>query len=152
MLKKLEFKQTFIDPLSVFYGIPTEDQTETLFNLFRDNPPEVLSRAVEIVQQEYKYKTFPAPAYLHQAIDESRAEYAYINRDFKEDTCDTCYGMGMYLEKKYDEFYRQEKELAVFCTCPAGQKLRRTQREHYKKHKYYRNKAKIHEIPQEDPY
>ena len=120
MLKKLEFKKVFIDPLAVFYEPPNEDQTETLFNLFKDNPPEVLSRAIEIIQQEYKYKTFPVPSYIHKAVDEARAEYSYINRDFKQSDCETCYGMGMCLEKKFDEFYNMEKDIAVFCTCPAG--------------------------------
>ena len=152
MLKKVEFRKLFISPLSIFYEEPTPDQADTLFDLFKDRTPEVLTRAVEIIQEEYPYKTFPNPFHLHQAIDQAQGEYSYLVQDPTREDCDKCYGMGIKLVEKFDEFYRENKDFAVPCDCSSGAKRKKAWGEHYKKHRYYRVKAGITEIPQEDPY
>ena len=152
MLKKIEFRKLFISPLSVFYEEPTPDQADTLFQLFKDRPPEVLTRAVEIIQQEYPYKTFPNPFHIHQAIDQAQGEYSYLIREITKEDCDKCYGMGIKLVEKFDEFYNENRKFAVPCDCSYGAKIKKTWGDHYKKHKYYRVKAGITEIVEEDPY
>ena len=152
MLKKLEFKQIFIDPLAVFYGIPTEDQADNLFLMFQDRAPEILQRAVELIRQDYPYKTFPNPSNIYQAMDEAQAEYSYLTRTITDEECSDCYGMGRRIVEKFDEFYHRPHKIAVPCHCPAGDRIRKAWREHDKKHKYRHAKARLTEIKEEDPY
>ena len=152
MLKRTEFRKLFISPLSVFYEEPTPDQALAIFDLFKDRPPDVLTRAVGIIREEYPYKTFPNPFHLHQAIDQAQGEYSYLIREITKEDCDKCYGMGIKLVERFDEFYRENKDFAVPCDCSSGAKRKKAWGDHYKKHRYYRVKAGITEIPQEDPY
>jgi len=152
MLKRTEFRKLFISPLSVFYEEPTPDQALAIFDLFKDRPPDVLTRAVGIIREEYPYKTFPNPFHLHQAIDQAQGEYSYLIREITKEDCDKCYGMGIKLVERFDEFYRENKDFAVPCDCSSGAKRKKAWGDHYKKHRYYRVKAGITEIPKEDPY
>ena len=152
MLKRLEFNDIFLNPLAVFYESPTEDQADTLFQLFKDRAPDVLVRAVEIIRQEYPYKTFPNPFHIHQAMDQAQGEYSYLIREITKEDCDKCYGMGIKLVEKFDEFYGENKYFAVPCDCSSGAKRKKAWGDHYKKHRYYRVKAGITEIAEEDPY
>jgi len=152
MLKRTEFRKLFISPLSVFYEEPNEDQALAIFDLFKDRPPEVLTRAVDIIREEYPYKTFPNPFHLHQAMDQAMGEYSYFVREITKEDCDKCYGMGIKLVEKFDEFYRENKDFAVPCDCSSGAKIKKAWGDHYKKHRYYRVKAGITEIAEEDPY
>jgi len=152
MLKRTEFRKLFISPLSVFYEEPTPDQALAIFDLFKDRPPDVLTRAVGIIREEYPYKTFPNPFHLHQAIDQAQGEYSYLIREITKEDCDKCYGMGIKLVERFDEFYRENKDFAVTCDCSSGAKRKKAWGDHYKKHRYYRVKAGITEIPKEDPY
>jgi len=152
MLKKSEFRKLFINPLSVFYEEPTEDQAENLFNMFKDKHPEILTRAVEMIREDYPYKTFPNPFHIHQAIDRATGEYSYLTQETTEEDCDKCYGMGIVLVERFDEFYGENRKFSVPCDCPAGERIKKAWKDHHKKHKYYRNKAKITKAVEEDPY
>ena len=142
MIATLKFRHILIDELCKFYDSPTTDQMDMLHSLFGNTAEHTLKRAVTIVIKKHKFKSFPMPAEISSAIDEARMERARdsVEPDAQREYCDRCYGMGIKLVKRHDDFYCEEVDKATPCHCSHGQRIKRSWQQHYKTHKYYRAK------------
>ena len=140
MISSLRFRHLVIDELCIHFDDPTDKQIDDLYQMFQNNSELILKRAVKLLKRSYKYKRFPFPADIEEAIDHARKEHTRdsIDPDVPREYCDVCYGMGMKTIEKYCEFYEEIHPFAVPCDCSEGEKVKRGWEIHYQKHKYYR--------------
>ena len=127
MIPSLKFIHVFIDELSVFYDRPKKENVEKLYELFGDTPEPVLKRAVKILISKHKFKSFPLPVVILNAIEEARMERTRdsIEPDLPQEDCDKCYNQGIRLVDRYDDFYGRIKPIAVPCDCAKGKRINR---------------------------
>lgn len=140
MIAFLRFRHIVIDELILHFDKPTDEQETDLHKLFCETSESILKRAVKLLKLSHKYKRFPFPADLGQAIDHARKERSRdsVDPDAPREYCDVCYGMGLKVVERFDDFYGEMHDFAVPCHCSEGEKVKRGWKEHYRKHKYDR--------------
>jgi hypothetical protein len=105
-------------------------KAELYYERLKENDFNVLWKACTILLDNYKYKRFPSIGEIKDAMHDADRSIKYAKacevgalekEHFGEGPrCSRCEDTGWVVVNEYDEFYKQEHERAVNCSCPIG--------------------------------
>ena len=126
-MSKLEFNDIVKD-VSAFFGVPKDRQLEILYDIFRVYPYEQMKKACRFLIEHHDHRFFPSPREIHDALREvaelrTPPPELYDSPEHEAQfKCHDCGGAGMSVADASQGDYKYN--VAVYCACPKGQKMR----------------------------
>jgi len=125
-MSEIEFKDIVKD-VSSFFGQPKDRQMEILYDIFKVYPYDQMKRACRFLIEHHDHRFFPSPREIHDALREvaelkTPPPSLEDTPDSGYDRCHTCNGTGMMVEYRSQGDYSYQ--VAVYCDCSKGQKMR----------------------------